>query len=84
MPNDSHNGPKTNGSWKLWADEVVGEIGRQDARIHRLEDSCEKVKDQITELRIVQGQLLVKSGVWGAAGAMIPILVAIVIWAMTK
>lgn len=75
MPDD--NSPIENGSWTAWAHHILSEL-------KRLDECSQHMKRQMNDIRIEQAKLQVKSGVWGALGACIPVLIGIVIWALTR
>lgn len=70
----SENDP---GSWTEWAAHVLRELKRLDGSIERLEEL-------LTQIRINQAQLQVKSGIWGALGASVPILISMAVYALTR
>lgn len=65
------------GSWTEWAHHVLQELKRLDA-------CTSEIKVVMAEIRIEQAKLQVKSGVWGALGASIPVLIGIILWALTQ
>jgi len=83
-----NEGPYEVGSWREWAHHVLQEMKRLDACNSTIKQQIvevqSKVEAEIMRLRVEQAKLQVKSGVWGGIGAMIPILVGILIWALTK
>ena len=62
---DEHN-EDGNGDWKSWSKYVLKEL----SRMHKLQ---EKFNEQQTKICVEIGMLKVKSGMWGAIGALIPI-----------
>lgn len=74
MPDDNNN---HSGSWTTWAHHVLRELKRLDA--------CnERLKQNQIDLKIEMSKLQVKSGVWGAAGASIPVLMGVIVWLLTR
>lgn len=67
MSDDNNNG------WMEWKNYVVKEL---DTQKRTDEDQWE----EITKLKVEQAVLKVKSGIWGAIGALIPIIVALLIY----
>ena len=59
--------------WEQWSKHVLEEL-------KRLSESYEKVSEIVTNLREDIATLKVKSGIWGAIGGIIPILVIVGIW----
>jgi hypothetical protein len=70
--------PEPNGdSWAAWAKHVLAELERLDA--------CgQQLKDKITHLEVENAKLQVKSGVWGAFGASVPVVIGLLMYLMTK
>ena len=65
----------------LRCDEHNKRLDKQDETMIKLRtDTDEKIAKVRTEI----ATLKVKSGVWGAIGAAVPITIAIAIWAITK
>lgn len=44
----------------------------------------EELKNDVRKLRIDVAQLKVKSGMWGAIGGTVPIIIAIIIWVIKQ
>jgi hypothetical protein len=65
------NTPGTNG-WGEWANYVLKELERQ-------EEEDKSIKLCMTELKIKVAELNIKSGLWSAIGAAIPVLMLILI-----
>jgi len=76
-PNSKLNNiPQDGNGWSKWGQHVLKELERQDKCIGEL---TEKINNLIVENALLK----LKSGVWGAIGAAIPILIAIIIWLLT-
>ena len=71
--NDTKNVPLNNNGWTKWGQHVLAELERQDECI------C-KLIDKVEQLRVEEALLKLKSGIWGVAGASIPILIFIIGW----
>ena len=72
------NSKPTNGyEWTEWGRHVLKEQERQHDCIKELDM---KVNEIITAIEVLK----VKAGVWGLLGGLIPILVIIGIWLVTK
>jgi len=63
--------------WAKWGQHVLLELTRQNQCINDLADEVGKIKIENAVLKL-------KSGIWGAIGASIPILIAIIIWLLQK
>jgi hypothetical protein len=68
-----HNLPGTTNGWVIWGEHVLAELERQNRCIHDL-------NTEVQALKIENAILKVKSGTWGAIGALIPIIIAITLW----
>jgi hypothetical protein len=64
-------------SWNQWSRHVLAELERLDVGMKELNKTLTAIQVEIATLKV-------KSGVWGALGASVPILVATVIWLLTK
>jgi len=63
--------------WNEWSHYVLEAIKRSEARL----DTNSK---RFTEIEKEIARLSVKSGVWGAIGALIPILIGLIFWLLSK
>jgi len=74
------NDEMTNG-WHEWSKHVLKEL-------ERLNDSYEKIEDKLNNLCLnyasFKSEMKVKSSMWGAVGGIIPIVVLIVVYLITK
>ena len=77
MADEKDNNSHGCGSWNVWARHILEEL-------KRLDTCFDEVRQLQMQIRLEQARLQVKSGVWGALGASIPILIATLIWALTK
>lgn len=72
--------------WREWSKHVLKELERlNDCYIavdNSLDNKIEKVNKSINGLRVDIARLKVKSGIWGAIGAAIPILITLAIMAI--
>ena len=68
--------PGTDG-WREWGNHVRAELERHEERIGQLFDRNREVIVEIAQLKV-------KSGTWGAIGALIPIVVGLLIWLITR
>ena len=59
--------------WREWSKHVLVEL-------KRLDESYQRISDDITLIKVEIAQLKVKSGMWGAIGACIPIGIGILIY----
>ena len=66
-----------NNGWNVWKNLVIHEI-------ERIDKAKTELRQEIQEIKISLAALQVKSGVWGAIGALIPIIIAFVIYILTK
>jgi hypothetical protein len=48
--------------------------------IKRLNDTVERIRSDMTDIKVEIGILKVKSHVWGLIGGAIPVLIALAIW----
>ena len=62
----SHDPNQVNG-WGEWSKHVLKELERLNGEIRGLNDACKKIQIDIAMLQV-------KSGLWGALGALIPII----------
>lgn len=53
-------------------------------QLEDLTDAVKETQEEVSSMRSEISMLKVKSGVWGALGAAVPILIAMVIWLLTK
>lgn len=70
MPENELNG------WDQWAKYVLHEL-------ERLDKCISSTKKEMTSVRIEIASLRVKAGVWGMAGAAIPVAIALAIHFLT-
>jgi len=66
--------PVQNG-WNEWSKYVLSELQRLNTSYEGLRSETEKIRVEIATLKV-------KSGVWGAAGAMVPIAIIVILWIM--
>lgn len=66
----------TNG-WTEWSRHVLKTLEDQSIDI-------KEIRDTIGDIKIDIATLKVKSGVWGAIGGLIPVLIAILFWVMER
>ena len=64
-------------NWEVWGKHVLMEL-------KSLHEGMEDIKKELARINIDLATLKVKSGVWGALGALIPITIGLVIWLITK
>lgn len=72
MSNKSKSNSPSSDGWHEWSRYVLNEL-------KRLNRNYEKIQRDIGVLRTDLATLKVKSGVWGAAGAMVPIAIMLII-----
>ncbi len=66
---------ESNNGWDEWGKHVLAEVERLSAEIHAMRKEQNIMGKQLAALRV-------KSGVWGAMGACIPIaLLLLIAWA---
>ena len=69
MAKDSHNG------WDEWGKHVLAELGRLKEEVRGMRKEQSSILQQLATLKV-------KSGVWGAMGACVPIaLLLLISWA---
>lgn len=68
---------ETGNGWFEWKNVVMRELDRLDKA--KTELRCE-----VQEIKVMLATLQVKSGMWGGIGALIPIVVAFLIYILTK
>jgi len=66
----------TNG-WGEWSRHVLAELVR-------LNNCYEDMNKSLTKVHVNIGQLQIKSGVWGAIGGCIPVLIMIILYVATR
>jgi len=71
---EDHNG------WDEWQRHVLSELKRLNGCWEQQTEKTTQLLVGITELK---AQFKIKSGIWGALGGMVPILVAFVIFLIT-
>jgi len=71
---EEHNG------WDEWQRHVLSELKRLNGCWEQQTEKTTQLLVGITELK---AQFKIKSGIWGALGGMVPILVAFVIFLIT-
>lgn len=69
--------PSDTNGWNAWGKHVLLELGR-------LNDKLESVDKTVGQVRIDIGQLKIKSGIFGAIGASIPVLTGLIIYFVSK
>lgn len=65
--------PIEENGWHEWGKHVLSELKRLNVKV-------EKVNDATNQIKVEIGQLKVKSGVFGAIGASIPVLTGLIIY----
>lgn len=70
---ENRNLPGATNGWAKWGQHVLAELQRQNECIREL-------NKEVQTLKIDNAILKLKSGIWGAIGALIPIIIAIVLW----
>ena len=71
-------------SWFAWSKTVLLQLEQDTKKLDKHEKCLKEVKDLLTLARIDIAQLKIKSGIWGAIGGGIPVVVALGIWWITK
>lgn len=71
MPSNSTNG------WTEWSKYVLKELERLNACYDSLNEKVGKISNDIMMLKV-------KSGVWGAIAGLIPVVIALVLWALSQ
>jgi len=64
--------PQQQNGWQQWSNHVLKELDR-------LNSGMLTMNNELTQLRIEIAMLKVKSGIWGAIGACVPIAIAIAV-----
>ena len=64
-------------SWNEWSNHVLKEL-------ERLNDCYEKLVESVQDARTEIAMLKVKSGMWGALGGLVPVVVTLVFWSLNK
>lgn len=64
-------------SWQRYQKLVVGELGR-------LNDGLERIEKEITDLKVAIAMLQVKAGVWGLIGGAIPVAISLGVWLVMR
>lgn len=77
MDYETHQVPAHSNGWTKWGKHVLKELERQDS-------TDVDIVSRVNKLEIDQAVLKMKSGIWGAIGASIPIIIAIAIWLLTS
>ena len=72
MPPKKNPRPTTLDGWQSWSNHVLLEL-------ERLSTAYESMGKDITKITVEIAMLKVKSGVWGAAGAAIPVAIGLAI-----
>lgn len=68
-------------SWHEWSMYVLKELERLNEEVTKLRDGTQKRMMRISN---EVAALKVKSGIWGALGGLIPIVVILAIWFVTN
>lgn len=63
--------------WDEWRNKVLGDLDGIKLKIDRIDAMVDEVRIDIATTRT---ELRIKSGLWGALGGMIPILIGLLIW----
>ena len=66
-----------NNGWGEWKNLVIHEI-------ERIDEAKTELRQDIQEIKVQLATLQVKSGIWGAIGALIPIVVTVIVYLLTK
>lgn len=61
--------------WKEWSNYVLKELERLDECYQRLDTKVGQVLEEIARLKV-------KSGVWGALGGLIPVIIVIALYVL--
>ena len=69
--------PSGSNGWTEWGNHVLREL-------ERLNDCANDLALEIGKLKVENAILKIKSGIWGAIGALIPILITYILWLLTK
>lgn len=70
------NNTTTNG-WNEWSRHVLAEL-------ERLNGCYDGVSKQLSDIKVEIAMLKVKSGMWGAIGGCIPIVITILVYVLSK
>lgn len=71
-----HSTPTGHNGWTEWGNHVLREL-------ERLNECANDLALEISKLKVENAILKIKSGIWGAIGALIPILIAYILWLLT-
>ena len=63
--------------WVIWGRHVLETLKSQSAKIDKLGDDIIEIKTSIARLEV-------KSGIWGAMGGLIPVIIAMIIYFITQ
>jgi len=69
------NEERQNG-WDEWRNHVLSELKRQNELIEKIYSKIEGLGEDMSALKV-------KAGVWGLAGGLIPVLIALGVWFIT-
>ena len=69
--------PENPDGWGEWSRYVLKTLERLDEDIKELTDTIGGMRRDVVMLQV-------KSGIWGALGGMIPVIVGLGIWFLTK
>jgi hypothetical protein len=62
----------------------TAQIDINGTRINQIEKDSAQLKTDVSDQGKSLAGLIVKSGAWGAIGGLLPVIVAILVWLMTK
>lgn len=65
--------PPVQNGWKEWSRHVLAELERHDRLLDRTREDVSEIRGDVKVLHF-------KSGVWGAVGGMIPVVIAVAFW----
>lgn len=74
-------GDDEQGSWDQYQKLVLAELKRLNAWCSSIDKKQDKFSNQLIETKT---ELKIKAGVWGAMGAAIPAVGALIIWFMSR
>lgn len=64
--------PQSTNGWTQWSNHVLKELDR-------LNEAAEATNKQLSDIRVEIAMLKVKSGLWGMAGAAVPVALALIV-----
>lgn len=63
--------------WDQWRNKVLADLKAINAKIDRIDGALDRVR---IDLAVTRTELRIKSGLWGALGGLVPVLMALLIW----